>query len=57
MLWTSAKGRRLLDKINEETGLVFDKENYELIKRMRWMALSLDILPPSSPRVCTLDLW
>ena len=51
MLWTSAKGSRLLDKINEETGLVFDKENYELIKRMRWMALSLDILPPSSPRV------
>jgi len=32
MLWTSAKGRRLLDKITEETGLVFDKENYELIE-------------------------
>jgi hypothetical protein len=31
MLWTSVKGRRLLDKINEKTGLVFDKENYELI--------------------------
>jgi hypothetical protein len=31
MLWTSAKGSRLLDKINEETGSVFDKENYEII--------------------------
>src|SRR6476660_7321285 len=26
MLWTSAKGRKLLDKINKETGLGFDKE-------------------------------
>jgi hypothetical protein len=31
MLWTSEKGRRLLDKIEKETGLFFDKENYELI--------------------------
>jgi hypothetical protein len=27
-----AKGRKLLDKISEETGLFFDKENYELIE-------------------------
>ena len=32
MLWTGAKGRKLLDKISEETGLFFDKENYELIE-------------------------
>jgi hypothetical protein len=31
MMWTSEKGRRLLDKIEKETGLFFDKENYELI--------------------------
>jgi hypothetical protein len=32
MLWISAKGRKLLDKIAEETDLAFDKENYELIE-------------------------
>jgi hypothetical protein len=33
MLWTSSKGRKLIDKISEETGLFFfDKENYELIE-------------------------
>jgi hypothetical protein len=32
MLWISAKGRKLIDKINEETGLFFDRENYELIE-------------------------
>lgn len=31
MLWTGAKGKKLLDKINKETGLAFDKENYEII--------------------------
>jgi hypothetical protein len=31
MLWTSAKGRKLLEKITIETGLVFDKENYKII--------------------------
>jgi hypothetical protein len=31
MLWLSEKGRRLLDKIANETGLVFNKENYDLI--------------------------
>ena len=32
MLWTGTKGRKPLDKISEETGLFFDKENYELIE-------------------------
>ena len=32
MLWTSAKGRKLLDKITEETGLAFDKQNYEIVE-------------------------
>lgn len=32
MLWTSAKGKKLLNKISEETGLAFDKTNYELIE-------------------------
>ena len=31
MLWTSAKGKRLLEKVENETGLVFDKENYQLV--------------------------
>jgi hypothetical protein len=31
MLWTSEKAKSLLDKIESETGLVFDKENYDLI--------------------------
>jgi hypothetical protein len=29
-VWISAKGRKLLDKIAEETGLAFDKENCEI---------------------------
>jgi hypothetical protein len=32
MLWTSAKGKKLVDKITQETGLAFDKENYEIIE-------------------------
>jgi hypothetical protein len=32
LLWTSAKGRALLDKITIETGLVFDKVNYQLVE-------------------------
>jgi hypothetical protein len=32
MLWISAKGRTLLDKITIETGLVFDEVNYQLIE-------------------------
>ena len=31
-MWTGAKGRTLLDKITIETGLVFDKVNYQLIE-------------------------
>lgn len=31
MLWTSPRGKELLQKINKETGLAFDKQNYELI--------------------------
>ena len=31
MLWSSPKGKKLLEKINKETGLAFDKRNYELI--------------------------
>jgi hypothetical protein len=30
-LWTSAKGRKLLEKITDETGLVFDRENYAVV--------------------------
>ena len=32
MLWTGAKGRTLLDKITIETGLVFDKDSYQLVE-------------------------
>ena len=32
LLWSSAKGRALLDKITIETGLVFDKVNYQLVE-------------------------
>jgi hypothetical protein len=32
ILWISDRGRKLIDKIKEETGLFFDKENYELIE-------------------------
>jgi len=32
MLWISAKGKTLLDKITIETGLVFDEVNYQLIE-------------------------
>jgi len=32
MLWASKKGKRLLAKITEETGLVFNKETYQLVK-------------------------
>jgi hypothetical protein len=32
MLWTSAKGRKLLEKITNETGVVFDQENYKLVE-------------------------
>jgi hypothetical protein len=32
MLWTSPKGKKLLEKITNETGLVFDKENYQLVE-------------------------
>jgi hypothetical protein len=32
LVWTSEKGNNLLAKIIEETGLVFDKENYQLIE-------------------------
>jgi len=32
MLWTSAKGRTVLDKITIETGLVFEEVNYQLIE-------------------------
>ena len=32
MLWTSAKARKLLEKITNETGVVFDKENYKLVE-------------------------
>jgi len=31
-LWTSAKGKKLLDKITSETGIVFDRESYQLVK-------------------------
>ena len=31
MLWTNAMGKRLLDEITTETGLIFDKENCELV--------------------------
>jgi hypothetical protein len=31
-LWTSAKGKKLLDKITSETGIVFDRENYQLVE-------------------------
>ncbi len=31
MLWISAKGRMLLEKITDETGFVFDKENYAVV--------------------------
>jgi hypothetical protein len=30
VLWTSPKGKKLLDKINKERGITFDKENCEL---------------------------
>jgi hypothetical protein len=32
MLGTSPKGKKLLDKVNKETGLAFNKQNYELIE-------------------------
>jgi hypothetical protein len=32
MLWTSEKGSTLLDKITIETGLVFDKDSYQLVE-------------------------
>ena len=32
VLWTSAKGRRLLDKITNETGLVLDENSYQLVE-------------------------
>jgi hypothetical protein len=32
MLWISAKGKQLLDKITNETGLAFDKQNYEIVE-------------------------
>jgi len=31
-VWTSAKGKKLLDKITSETGIVFDRENYQLVE-------------------------
>ncbi len=31
MLWISAKGRSLLEKITDETGFVFDKKNYAVV--------------------------
>jgi len=31
-MWTSAKGKKLLDKITSETGIVFDRENYQLVE-------------------------
>jgi hypothetical protein len=31
-LWITAKGRKLLAKITSETGIVFDRENYELVE-------------------------
>jgi hypothetical protein len=31
-LWTSAEGKKLLDKITSETGIVFDRENYRLVE-------------------------
>ena len=43
VLWTSPKGKKLLDKINKETGITFKNENCELIGPDTWrrMALSL----------------
>jgi hypothetical protein len=32
MLWASEKGRKLLAKITDETGLVFDKETYQVVE-------------------------
>ncbi len=31
-VWASAKGQKLLDKICSETGIVFDRENYQLVE-------------------------
>jgi hypothetical protein len=31
-VWASAKGKKLLDKITGETGIVFDPENYQLVE-------------------------
>jgi hypothetical protein len=31
-VWASAKGQKLLDKIRSETGIVFDRENYQLVE-------------------------
>jgi hypothetical protein len=31
-VWTSAMGQKLLDKITRETGIVFDRENYQLVE-------------------------
>ncbi len=31
-VWTSAKGKKLLDRITGETGIVFDRENYRLVE-------------------------
>jgi hypothetical protein len=32
MLWATEKGKKLLAKINEETGLVFEKETYQVVE-------------------------
>jgi hypothetical protein len=31
-MWTSANGQKLFDKISKETGIVFDRENYQLVE-------------------------
>jgi hypothetical protein len=31
-LWTSAKGKKLIDKITSETGILFDRESYHLVE-------------------------
>ena len=31
-MWTSAKGKKLLDEITSETGIGFDRENYRLVE-------------------------
>jgi hypothetical protein len=31
-VWASAKGQALLDEITSDTGIVFDRENYQLVE-------------------------